>query len=146
MKSSILKPTKNDQKLAKQLIDLLKGQKNDLRFNSLDSVLIRIADNETVIQVPGRVFDLWIDVIKCISDGTGVSIIRSASYLSTQEAADLLNISRPSIVKLIESGDLPCKKIGSHRRISLSDLEHYQMRTRESTLVKLGIIICSPLF
>ncbi|MBC3185829.1 helix-turn-helix domain-containing protein [Corynebacterium sp. zg-331] len=58
--------------------------------------------------------------------GRAVSIIPACAELTTQQAAALLNVSRPYVVKLIDEGTLPCHKVGSHRRLYASDVKKYQ--------------------
>ena len=72
-----------------------------------------------------------------MSEGKSITIIPTDSEVSTQQAADMLNISRPHLVKLLENNIIPFKKVGSHRRILLRDLVAYEkslQRTREEKL------------
>lgn len=62
--------------------------------------------------------------------GTTISLIPSDSKLSTQQAADMLNVSRPHIIKLLKTGVIPYKKVGNHRRIPLQVLLTYEMEQR----------------
>ncbi len=59
-----------------------------------------------------------------------VSIAPHNTMLTTQEAADLLNISRPTLVRLLVDGEIPFTKRGRHRRVMLRDVLDYQERTR----------------
>lgn len=129
---NLIQPTKIEQKLSQRFLEAIKHRQSTLRFTNPDQVRIRIDNEDDVILIPKRIFDLWFGIMQHISAGNGVSIIKSEAYISTQQAADILKISRPSIIKLIDNGDIPAKKVGSHRRILLSDLEHYQRRVRQS--------------
>ncbi|MDR2154442.1 MAG: excisionase family DNA-binding protein [Burkholderiaceae bacterium] len=68
-----------------------------------------------------------------ISEGRPITLIPSKQEFSTVEAANLLNVSRPFVVKEIEEGRLPFRKVGTHRRIAFEDLMAYarEMRSRQ---------------
>lgn len=70
-------------------------------------------------------------VLEAIAAGGGAAVVPLAAELSTQEAADLLGVSRPTLVKYLEDGTLPFHSIGVHRRIRAADLFAYLERTRD---------------
>lgn len=64
----------------------------------------------------------------------------SDTTIGTQEAADYLDISRPHMVRLLERGEIPFSKVGSHRRIKVSDLVGYQKKMKASRRKKLNFL------
>ena len=140
MKSSSLHPTKPDQKLASQFLSTIKEQQAVFRFNAKGQIRIRLEDNDKPLVISETVFELLLEILQCMAEGTAISIVKTATYISTQKAADLLGISRPSMVKLLENGDLPFKMAGTHRRISIGDLLHYQLKIKESVSANLNFI------
>jgi|SRR5690554_882777 len=79
--------------------------------------------------LPGHVLQILLDVLAEISQGNAISLIPYHQEISTQEAANLLNVSRPFLVQLLEEGKLPFRKVGAHRRVKLQDLLSYKEKT-----------------
>ncbi|MDE9365683.1 helix-turn-helix domain-containing protein [Luteipulveratus sp. YIM 133132] len=87
------------------------------------------ADNTRHELTPGLA-DLLAQIVQALAQGQGVSVIPRQRLLTTQEAADLLNVSRPTLIKRLEAGDLAYEMRGRHRRIRLDELLAYQERLR----------------
>ncbi|MGW4634775.1 helix-turn-helix domain-containing protein [Nocardia sp. NPDC004415] len=84
------------------------------------------------IPLPVEVYEVLVQVVGAMRRRRAVTIAPVEQCLTTQQAADLLGISRPTLIKLVEQGQLPCEKpSGSrHRRLLLSDVLDYQERRR----------------
>lgn len=105
------------------------------RYASLDRVQMTLkgsnGDSDELI-LPGQVTQVLLDVLAEMSRGNAISLVPHHQEVSTQEAANLLNVSRPFLVGLLEQGDIPFRKVGSHRRVLLTDVLGYRERTRHN--------------
>lgn len=80
------------------------------------------------ITVPSEALKMFIEILDHLRDGVGVSVVSANSELTTQQAADLLGVSRPYLINriLAPSGPLPFRTVGRHRRIRFSDFDSYR--------------------
>lgn len=84
-------------------------------------------DGEHLV-LPAEVFEVLREVVDAMAQGQAVTIAPVHQRLTTQEAADLLGVSRPTVVKLLESGEVPFEQPGRHRRVRLADVLAYRER------------------
>lgn len=87
-----------------------------------------IAPDGTSTPIPASLFTVLLESVRQLSEGNAVAILPVMQELTTQQAADLLNVSRPHVVAVLESGEIPHHKVGTHRRIYLRDLLNYKQR------------------
>ena len=80
------------------------------------------------LTLPHSIYKVLEQVVHEMARGNAIRVLPVKAELSTQQAADLLNVSRPHLVKLLERGELPYHRAGSHRRIVLEDLLVYKER------------------
>lgn len=102
--------------------------------------LNRTGKGGTTIELPSAVGKIVRDLLLLIGKGEAVTLVPFGGELTTQQAADLLNVSRPFLIKLIEEGEIPHHKVGTHRRVRAEDLFKYKQRrdvNREKALQKL---------
>jgi excisionase family DNA binding protein len=114
-------PSQADSALAEQAIRELS------RYRSRDGeeLQVHLSDGK-VLRIPKAATDLLHHILTEMAIGNAVTIIPVHAELTTQEAADILNVSRPYLVRLLEEGKIKFHKVGAHRRIKFSDLDAYR--------------------
>ncbi len=137
METVIRRTTKEDQKLAMSSLHGFQVVSQKIKSSREIGVRIKIQETGEFITIPKKALTLLSAIIQNMAEGKTISIVPSNSEVSTQQAADMLNVSRPHLVKLLETKKIPFKKVGSHRRILLKDILNYEeqlAKQRESQL------------
>jgi excisionase family DNA binding protein len=93
--------------------------------------VVKNKGENVAVTVPKEAFDLFLEILGHLANGTAVSIVPVHAELTTQQAADMLNVSRPFLVKLLEAGAIPHRKVGAHRRILMADIMAYKQADDE---------------
>jgi len=91
---------------------------------------MRLVIGTEAVALPPTVLRMLTDILAQTAAGNAVSVVPYHAEFTTQQAADFLNVSRPHVVALIERGELPHRKVGTHRRVLFNDLLDHRRRTR----------------
>lgn len=107
----------------------------------LDGGLKVSGENGMAVKIAPAVGNLIIELLGHVANGNMVTLVPVGTMLTTQEAADMLNISRPFLTKLLLRGDIHFEQVGSHRRIRIDELMRYRedkARRQEAAMVELS--------
>jgi excisionase family DNA binding protein len=120
-------PSEADALLARESSRLLAahklGRRTSVRIQLLDG-----GDKAEAVVVPASALRLFLQLLTEMSQGHSVTLLPTRAELTTQQAADLLNVSRPYVVKLLEEGKLPCRTVGKYRRVRFDDLMAFKRK------------------
>lgn len=90
------------------------------------------------VPLPLEVFEVLVQVVEAMQAGKAITVAPLEQRLTTQQAADLLGISRPTLIKLLEENEIPYEQPGRHRRVRLSDVLAYRQRRRQERRARLA--------
>jgi excisionase family DNA binding protein len=131
-------PSETDAALAKETSRRLASH-----LHNDDLVRIRIMDSSSsaTLKVPATAMHLLVRILDEMARGNAVTVLPVHAELTTQEAADLLNISRPSLIQLLDEGKLAHRRVGTHRRVRFDSLMKYKRQieaARRTALAELA--------
>jgi excisionase family DNA binding protein len=116
-------PSKAEAALAKQSKQIL--AKHPGSEFPLDLRAINL-DKKPIVRIPPSATRLLIQILDEMSRGNAVKLIPVRTELTTQEAADMLNVSRPTLIQWLNEGRIKFRKVGTHRRIRLESVASYK--------------------
>jgi excisionase family DNA binding protein len=131
-------PTEKEAAVAKESsrrLSRLLGSAQEFRVQSRQAG----QPGETVA-LPAPAVRLLVEILSQMAQGNAVTLIPIHAELTTQQAADLLNVSRPFLIKLLEDGRLPYRRVGKHRRVRFSDvlaMKQHAEKQRDEALARL---------
>ena len=119
--SSTFLPSERDQGRLLDFVRAMRARGHDAQPTPM---MITAAGEQ--ITMSNEIASMMLEVLDTLANGQAVTVIPRQRMLTTQEAADLLNISRPTFIKILDRGELPFEMRGRHRRVRLEDLLQYQ--------------------
>jgi excisionase family DNA binding protein len=125
-------PSDADVRLARESSQRLRRvvrANRPLRFTAVNG---KTDGKDETVEIPASAADLLLRLLNQMAQGNAVTLIPIHAELTTQQAADILGVSRPFVVKEIEEQRLPARKVGTRRRVMFGDLMSYKQRSDES--------------
>ena len=123
----IIVPSNAEQELA-----LASYQALQAILKSKDVEMLAVIIDGEEVEIPAIAIELLLEVLRQTSQGKAVSIAPVAQEITTQKAADILGISRPTLNKLLEEGKIPFTRPSRHRRLLLRDVLKYREEVRQA--------------
>ena len=122
-------PTEADSSVAKETSRLLAS-----RLKKGAPMQLRILDDgaQATVKLPAPAVGLLLRILEEMARGNAVTIIPVHAELTTQEAADMLNLSRPTLIDLLEAGKIEYRRVGTHRRVKFEALMKYKRQADEA--------------
>lgn len=121
-------PSDEDVRLARET-----GRKIAAVIGQGETAQLCVHDGDDQFVIPMRAMKLLAEILNQMAQGNAFVLMPVGYMLTTQQAADLLNVSRPYFVKLLEQGEIPFTKAGRHRRVKHGDLVAYMQKIDEES-------------
>lgn len=140
MEAIIERPSVKDQRIARAVYENFRLKRKSVKSRQREKINIVFTDANKSAELPEGAIHLLKEILQFMANGKAITLISSDSELSTQQAADILGVSRPHLVKLLEEGKIPYRKIGSHRRILFEDLTNYDKELKQTRSERLTFL------
>lgn len=131
--SELIRANENERYALRKLEEMLNSE--ELNGDAANCALPKLvgADGETV-ELPPCALKALRQAVSYMTHGKDFSFVLYDRLLSTQDAADLLHMSRPTLIKVLEEGEIPYIMVGTHRRLQYDDIMAYKQRRHERQL------------
>lgn len=135
MSTLLESPSLEDQKLAREGLPSLTEVVQGLTSKK---AVITFPDDNVKVVIPKMALEALMRIMDMMSDGKVINLFPMESQVTTQQAADMLNISRSYLLKLIDTGEIPvAATVGKHRRIDVKDIDSYRKAMKEKQEISL---------
>lgn len=132
--------TQEESKLAKKSFLALQETFENQSIGTKGIISINIGGKEESVTIPHKAFQILEQVLKNMAEGTSFRLLPEEEMIGTQEAAELLKISRPYLVKLLEEGKIPFSKTGTHRRVLRKEILAFDKKRKETIKKNLNFL------
>ena len=120
-------PTPETSEVARNALRMLQPLTGRVQAETTVSICVAEGD-EMAVTLPFDALRVLVEVLGEMANGSAVTVVPMHAELTTQQAADLLNVSRPFLIGLLDGGQIPYSKVGTHRRVRMADLMAYKER------------------
>lgn len=117
-----------DPRRMAKVLDFLKAHED--RRGSRPEPRYLLVGGADQVEIPPEVHGVLYQVVEALRGGYGVTVVPQSQTLTTQQVAELLGVSRPTVVKLLEGGQIPFERVGSHRKVRLADAVEFRRHRR----------------
>jgi excisionase family DNA binding protein len=135
--ANLIEPDQDDQEFAalavRRLFPKSRSQTNVIHLGRAESAPQGQIMNVPLAVVPAHIAELFHQILVQVASGKAVTIVPHDKMLTTQDAADLLNISRPFLIKLLEKERVQIQKVGNRRRIAFRDVLQLKQTMRKQS-------------
>jgi excisionase family DNA binding protein len=131
-------PSEAEAVLARETKEILApriGKNTSLELRAMNSA------SEPTVKIPASAARLLVQILDEMSRGNAVKIVPVHAELTTQEAADLLNLSRPTLIQMLDQGQIPFRKVGTHRRIPFTKVMEYKRKLESDRKAALAELV-----